>query len=520
MKYLLTILLLVFIQPLQAQLPLPGAVIPFRQVMLEYPEVKGADVYRINIIRESDMKAVYIASDSTVAHFVKELLDFGQTYRCIVRAFSAGKKLPQLTEWSFSTKASPTSNNIRNTIAIFDSVLATDGLICLDYGIIINRKGETVLCHPSIVDAVRHFRVNPNGRITFVSDFVAECNLEGDYLWKTKQIQWKNQYIGNFHHQVGFVPGGNYLLLMTRKDSLNPMSSEDIVAEVDYKKDIVRFWSERPYNPACDSAGSFHINSIAIGNKNEDFLISCRDISSIICVNRKSGVPRYVIGKNISLSVPAYPQANFEVQHAASFTSAGDVLLFNNGNRSRRGTVSSIQLFTSPKAVSPPQLLWEYKFNFALPEENFCAKTGSVEEVPNGNYLIAQGVWNRHFEVTKGKKIVWECLTERRADSSAPWSKAGSFSAHYISSLYPCYFTATLKDGGHLLLTNEGSEPDEYEVFLLKGEKNEKLLHTVSLLAGSSSSIGLPKSVIKRQQTVVVRSKTAGKANQRVVVSD
>jgi hypothetical protein len=60
---------------------------------------------------------------------------------------------------------------------------------------------------------VRHFRVNPNGRITFVSDFVAECNLEGDYLWKTKQIQWKNQFIGNFHHQIGFVPGGNYLIV-------------------------------------------------------------------------------------------------------------------------------------------------------------------------------------------------------------------------------------------------------------------------------------------------------------------
>ncbi|MFA7381304.1 MAG: aryl-sulfate sulfotransferase [Bacteroidia bacterium] len=520
MKYLLALLLLVFIQSLRAQLPLPGAVIPFRQVMLEYPEVKGADVYHINIIRESDMKVIYVASDSTVAHLVKELLDFGQTYRCSVQATAAGKNLSQLTVWSFSTKASVTSNNLKNTITVYDSVDATDGLICLDYGIIINRKGETVLCHPSIVDAVRHFRVNPNGRITFVSDFVAECNLEGDYLWKTKQIQWKNQYIGNFHHQVGFVSGGNYLLLMTRKDSLNPMSSEDIVAEVDYKKDIVRFWSERPYNPACDSAGSFHINSIAIGNKNEDFLISCRDISSIICVNRKSGVPRYVIGKNISSSVPAFPQANFEVQHAASFTSAGEVLLFNNGNRSRRGTVSSIQLFSSPKAVNPPQLLWEYKFNFALPEENFCAKTGSVEEVPNGNYLIAQGVWNRHFEVNRDKKIVWECLTERRADSSAQWSKAGSFSAHYISSLYPCYFTATLKEGGHLLLSNEGSEPDEYEIFLLKGEKNEKLLHTVSLLAGSSSRFGLPKSVIKRKQKIVVRSKTAGRASQRIIASN
>lgn len=144
---------------------------------------------------------------------------------------------------------------------------------------------------------------------------------------------------------------------------------------------------------------------------------------------------------------------------------------------------------------------------------------GNVEQLKNGNFLVCTGTDNSIFEVTKDKKIVWKA-------EIAPIEKPINdytyrlYRAHYLSSLYPCYFTfqtdedTISKKSGRIGLKvfNEGSEKDDYEVKVLSatGEVAEEFT-TGTLDAGGAQTFEIKphKKFLKGHQIEVsVSSKT------------
>ena len=71
--------------------------------------------------------------------------------------------------------------------------------------------------------------------------------------------------------------------------------------------------------------------------------------------------------------------------------------------------------------------------------------------------------------------VVWDAFIENKPTSDAEWKPLIMYKAHYISSLYPCYFTLQNQTENFnskspvikASVFNEGSETDSYEVTVL-----------------------------------------------------
>jgi hypothetical protein len=119
---------------------------------------------------------------------------------------------------------------------------------------------------------------------------------------------------------------------------------------------------------------------------------------------------------------------------------------------------------------------------------------GNVDQLPNGNFLVCMGNMNRIFEVTRNKKIVWDAAL-------VPEGKAGNnffhrlYRAHYISSLYPCYFTFVTNEDVlqagpphiQLKIFNKGSESDTYQVKMNSASGNYLADITTETVPANSS---------------------------------
>ena len=97
---------------------------------------------------------------------------------------------------------------------------------------------------------------------------------------------------------------------------------------------------------------------------------------------------------------------------------AGNLTIFNNGARRPDGDWSSIDEIVPPlnsdgtyhleagKAFGPEKPTWSY----ASPGVFYSSFISGAERLPNGNTLICSGAEGIFFEVTPGKKIVWQYL--------------------------------------------------------------------------------------------------------------
>jgi len=101
----------------------------------------------------------------------------------------------------------------------------------------------------------------------------------------------------------------------------------------------------------------------------------------------------------------------------AGLNGAGNILLFNNGDRELRPYSTVVEL-TPPldvngsyslqhdAAYGPEQLAWEY--NPEPPERFFSFFISGAQRLPNGNTLINQGAGAKVREVTPEGEIIWE----------------------------------------------------------------------------------------------------------------
>lgn len=164
------------------------------------------------------------------------------------------------------------------------------------------------------------------------------------------------------------------------------------------KEDGISDITELRVNP--DSKGDvFHTNSVFPLPRNidglakkGDLLISIRQLNTVAIVDRKSKAIIWHWGPE-----------ELQRQHHATLLDNGDVLIFDNGKRSRR---------TRAVQVNPirNQIVWQYGEEQS--QRVFSHWGGSAQRLKNGNTLIAVTDKGRAIEVTAAGEIVWDYYTE------------------------------------------------------------------------------------------------------------
>ncbi len=497
LRITLTLFLFLFNKSIYSQVyPSNAVVLNHVHIMFEYPQVKGAERYKIQIAKNNaasfDKNIIYEGNDSSTSHLIHEKIRFGNKYRWRYEAYKSKNKLFSSAEFEFETVNTKLLDIFKANITKYDSTKALPGLIFLDYGVVIDRKGNLILVTDSFGVEKRDFSMTLNGTITYVRNGVAtDQNLNGDVLWQSPKIKNDKYVVFDFHHDVTKLRNGNYLSLCKVNDLVNVSYNKkfnEAIIELDPKNNLVWLWREKDYISDTTGMPTTHLNSIFLDEKENKIFVSARDINTVFTVNHKTSKIEECIGRKINKESEYYPQEWFSGQHSAQLVDNGNIILFNNNTMPGRGNITGIMEMNRPTPQKKEiEMAFFYYYDFGK-GENYCAKGGDINKLKNNNYLISSSAYNRNFEMTPAQEIVWECRPERLDTVSKTWSGIGSYRINYLETLYPSFFTLEMvylndKLSGYKIV-NRGSGSDEYEIVIkdLSGKTIETVKKT--LLAG------------------------------------
>ena len=504
--------------------PAPESKLNYTQVMFEYPGVKGAVGYIIQLAEDT--------ANTTFDHFLVEQRDsatatlvtdlqFGKKYKWRYAGTKNGQPITWIGPYKFQVMADSliSSNLVGNLISTNDASNA-GGLIINDCTRTINDRTGKIVWYldkvqwhvlfkkknlelkPQLID----LRLTPSGTITYLADSIAtETDLNGNKLWRAPNDgKVSGASTESYNHDFKRLSNGHYLVLgnelwrklphyrdtlATQKKYPNRKLMDGreygqvefgTVMEYDKNGKLVWSWNSQNYfdsdalSPRTGSAQpdfelKAHINAVSIDAKNEYAYIGFRNISRIVKVDKKTG--RVVDSWGLKLPTGgAKNEVLLHQQHDANILEDGSLAVFNSNDYPGSDSFSRAVIFSTGTA-DDGKVLWSYDCNFESLDRHADRNGGNVDELKNGNLLVCMGNMNHIFEVTRNKKIVWE-------NTIKPNGKVGDiyfhrlYRAHYISSLYPCYFVfKTMADevpekvsSFSLKIFNKGSESDSYLV--------------------------------------------------------
>ncbi len=216
---------------------------------------------------------------------------------------------------------------------------------------------------------------------------------------------------------------------------------------------------ERPRNERGSSPDWLHTNSIDYNGELDLILLSSPRMNEIWVIDHSTtseeaagpiggrfglggellyrwGNPRnYGAGEDFDQSLFAQHDAQWI---PPGHPGAGNVLVFNNGNRRPGGEHSSVDELALPIAASgahsgfareaglafgPAQPVWSYRSED--PTEFYSFFISGAQRLPNGNTLVCSGAQGRFFEVTREGEIVWEYWNPFGGEVEPSFGRAG-----------------------------------------------------------------------------------------------
>ena len=121
---------------------------------------------------------------------------------------------------------------------------------------------------------------------------------------------------------------------------------------------------------------------------------------------------------------------------------------------------------------------------------------------------------NRSFEVTRTKKIVWECFFEKLDATTNTWQPVNNYRTNFTSSLYPQYYTVdmgvvadSISLKNHVIkINNEGTEDDIYQINIFDADQKIILMSSnISVKNRSAKSVKIQlNKKIKNLQPIYV----------------
>ncbi len=482
--------------------PANNSSIYYTQIMFEYPPVPGKAYYKISVSTATgeafQKNMVYQHTDSSSAHLAGKIFEFGKKYYWCYAAYNfRGEKISGSPTFTFTTKKNKLVDHNRFKLDIKnyqpENVLA--GIISGDNNMLYTRKGEPVFFLDGVTTLCRDFIINADGNFTYLDTTVLyECNLDNKILWQSPVLKTPEYEVKFFHHGVIKLANGNYLC-MAKKNLKNSSSNIPLNAILEFNHDnkLVWHWFEEDhYLLDTNVFKGSHMNSIFIDSGG--FLyVSNRDLNSIIKINRETGEVLYSIGYDMGSNIPFVANGIFAGQHHVTKLKNGNLLMLNNGLGTppiERTSVLEIEEPAGAGVLSEP--VWNYIFDFANPIFNHVPRMGGVTELENGNLLVGTGIFNRIFEMNRNFEVVWESNLTRKDTVSQNFNPVPVYRAHFMRSLYPSYFTIELlKQSKSLLIVNEGTENDTYQVSVLDKNKRTKSRHVFYITKESSFKVRL-----------------------------
>ncbi len=284
------------------------------------------------------------------------------------------------------------------------------------------------------------------------------------------------------------------------------------IIEYDKKGKVVWSWNSQDYldkdpltalnsDPQFNFVMEAHANALGVDRNNEFVYMGFRDIDRLIKIEKKTGKVVDSWGPWWPLGGGALNPLNLHKQHDAAILDNGNIAIFNNNDYMNGDSIPAVVIF-SQQAGHDGQVVWQYDIDLDSVSRRNGRSGGNVEQLKNGNLLVCTGTVNSIFEMTMDKRIVWKA----NVSFNNIWGYKYDwrlYRAHYISSLYPCYFTFqtdadTVSESDtqfHIKIFNKGSEDDAYQVKILSGKGTVLQQFTTDTVKANHSGIFAVKPV-------------------------
>ncbi len=226
---------------------------------------------------------------------------------------------------------------------------------------------------------------------------------------KIATLGTNNEYFADFH-DFKYLPNGNKLFIAYAPNYLdlskvvadgNPNSNypDGIIQEVDGNGKTVFQWRSghkidvtESYNPLNQATNSYiHINSLDL-DLDGNIIISCRNISQILKINRKTGEIMWRMGgkKNEFTFLNDHEenkQNYFSFTHSVRVLPNGNFIIFDNGNQKLPVPYSRALEYEVDQVKKTAKLVWEFRHT----PDIYTPNQGSIQRLKNGNTLIGWG---------------------------------------------------------------------------------------------------------------------------------
>lgn len=275
---------------------------------------------------------------------------------------------------------------------------------------IVNNRGQLVW-YQITPDVVKSVHLTPRNTILSLQDnngtpfgdgnIVLEQHLYGDTLFYLQHGQrgfdkWvHHDLIRNSRGGIvaitnvfdgNKVPGDGLVKWSSSGDKMWEWTTYDVQEELD---PALR---EQPW-----------INSIDIDHDGH-YLLSLRALDQIWKVNASTGAVMWKLGKGGDIQMDE--EAVFLRQHYAHRMENGEIMLFDNGDKSRPYSRVLSFIVDEEKRVAKTSI------DIRLPAQYYSPIMGSAKQLPDGNMLVASSSTNRALKLDPSGHVLWELNTQ------------------------------------------------------------------------------------------------------------
>jgi hypothetical protein len=526
--------LLAFFKSNASILPANGAVLNYTQVMFEYEEVPRATRY-ILVVSDQQGHVVTSQKNASLALLVRSGIEFGREYHWHYEAFNKNKPVFKSEEYHFSTRSYflVDTAQFRTRVLIKKDKNFQDNLVFLDYtATIVDRNGKPVWFYPyqpnetSAVPNFRNMRMSNEGTVTYQdNNNCYEVNLQGELVWQGPNDGRVSHAATEFyHHDFRKLADGTYMAcsyeFSKEPNFFDPTVTTSVryntLIQYDAGGDILWSWNEkdhvskktvfRGYSPDATSVEGTHMNGFDYDAVNDGIVMSFRNNSSIIRIDKKTGNIIYAIEND---TVPASRVPMFARQHGPVVLPNNQVLIYNNNVQDSAGpSLPFVLVMNEPKDGKPATIAWQYEFRPPGHIKGLKGKEGYATPLPNGNFLVCAGGANCSAEISRDKEITWEAIFEKYDPVNKTWTDYENYRTNFSSSLYPKYYTLQHAGSKNIRINNEGTDEDSYTISITEEGKPYDYSAEISIPPGSSRVVKIPMKGKHAHISIFVTSKS------------
>jgi hypothetical protein len=281
-----------------------------------------------------------------------------------------------------------------------------------NYLMILDYKGEVIKWRKTNLFPF-NFKLQPNGQFAYSESISgvatqAVARILDQDLNLVKSYQCGNGY-KSFPSEFVLLPNGHILMVALDPMPVNmrniipngdPNSNilGSVVQELDKDMNVVFQWRSWDYteitetyeNITLNSFRTLHLNGIDVDTDGH-YLFSVRHFAQIMKINRNTGEIMWRLGgkKNEFKFINEHEEnapLYFSYQHEIRRQPNGNITFFDNGNLKAPQYSRAVE-YKLDEEKKTATLVWEYRNN----PDIYAATRGSVQFLPNGNYLIGCG---------------------------------------------------------------------------------------------------------------------------------